>query len=341
MSYDQYIAAGVDPEQAGALIRGLMKGSGQGGPLPGDFFCQLLSLPDWLGDADSYLAIGTDGVGTKLLLGLQTGCLSGIGQDLVGMVYNDLITCGGQPFAFLDYYATGKIEPDIYRTIIQSIQAACDTCTMPLVGGETAEMPGLYQGKEFDLAGFGVAGVRRKDILDPARTVPGDTLIGLPSSGFHSNGYSLIRKVIAEREVDLEQLLTLDGQTRPIRDWLMEPTRLYVDCIDAIRAHDVEVVSLAHITGGGYIENLPRSLADSCGAELESAAFELPHCELFHWFGELAGMSQPEVLATFNGGYGMVLVCRPAAAEEVLDCLPGSQRIGKVTERRDIRVEFV
>lgn len=341
MSYDKYIAAGVDPEQAGALIRGLMKGVDADSPLPKDFYCQLVSLPDWLGSSESYLAIGTDGVGTKLLLGLQTGCLSGIGQDLVGMVYNDLITCGGQPFAFLDYYATGKLEPGIYESVIRSIQTACAECAMPLLGGETAEMPGLYQGKEFDLAGFGVAGVRRKDILDPAHTVPGDVLVGIPSSGFHSNGYSLIRKVIADQGIDLGQSLTLNGQTRAIQDWLMAPTRLYVDVISAIRAHDIEVISLAHITGGGYIENLPRSLADSCGAELRAEAFQLPHCDLFHWFGELAGMTQSEVLATFNGGYGMILVCRPAAAEAVLDCLPGSQRVGQVTERKEIRVEFV
>lgn len=333
MSYERYVEAGVDPEMAGALIRGLMQGVGTDSPLPADYFCQLLPLPDWMAVKGSYLAIGTDGVGTKLMLGLQTDCLSGIGQDLVGMVYNDLITCGGQPFAFLDYYATGKIEPDIYRAVIQSIRAACEVCDMPLLGGETAEMPGLYREREFDLAGFGVAGVQRKDILDPARTIPGDVLVGIPSSGFHSNGYSLIRKVLAEQSIDLDQSFDVNGVSRPLKEWLMEPTRLYVDVIEAVRTHDIEVVSLAHITGGGYFENLPRSLAGTCGAVLRADAFKDPHCGLFHWFADVAQMSMLEMLATFNCGYGMVAICRAPAVDSVLECISGATVIGHVIER--------
>lgn len=164
---EQYRKAGVDPERAGSLIRGLMKGAPVSGALPPDFFCQLVTLPDGLAVKGAYLAISTDGVGTKLMLGKQTGLLSGIGQDLVGMVYNDLITCGGQPFAFLDYYATGHIDEADYQTVIRSIRAACDVCDMPLLGGETAEMPGLYEAGDFDLAGFGVAGVHEKEVLSP------------------------------------------------------------------------------------------------------------------------------------------------------------------------------
>ena len=340
-SQERYREAGVDPELAGSLIRGLMKRDEGTGPLPPDFFCQLVALPDGLGTHGAWLAIGTDGVGTKLMLGKQTGLLDGIGQDLVGMVYNDLITCGGQPFAFLDYYATGRIEPDVYRTVIQSIRTACEACDMELQGGETAEMPGLYGDGDFDLAGFGVAGVREKEILSPANTMPGDVLVGFPSSGFHSNGYSLIRKIIADRALDLDEEQTFGGRTRALKEWLMEPTRLYVDVIRAIRTHDIDVVSLAHITGGGYFENLPRSLAAACGAVLRSKAFDTPHSELFTWFADTAGMTRPEMLATFNSGYGLVAVCRPAAVDAIQDQFPDARIVGEVVAQESERVVLV
>ncbi len=332
---ERYRSAGVDPERAGSLIRGLMKNAAGVTPLPDSFFCQLVALPEGVGDKHSWLAISTDGVGTKLMLGKQTGLLNGIGQDLVGMVYNDLITCGGQPFAFLDYYATGKIEPEAYSTIIQSIRGACEQCDMPLLGGETAEMPGLYGEGDFDLAGFGVAAVRNTEILSPARTVPGDALVGFPSSGFHSNGYSLIRKVIGERRLDLKAGHTFNGVTRSLGEWLMEPTRLYTDVIEAIRARDIDVISLAHITGGGWFENLPRSLADGCCATLDGKAFDPPHCDLFNWFAEVAGMSRAEMLATFNCGYGLVAVCRPSAVEGITELFPDAVMVGQVVEHTE------
>lgn len=336
----RYRESGVDPALAGTLIRDLMKGAPSGGPLPADYFCQLLRLPEWMAVDGSYLAVSTDGVGTKLMLGKQTGLLDGIGRDLVGMVYNDLITCGGQPFAFLDYYATGHIEPDVFRALIRSIRTACDACDMPLLGGETAEMPGLYGAGDFDLAGFGVAGVHENEILSPARVVPGDALVGFPSSGFHSNGYSLIRKVIADRNLDVSAEHRFGDRRRALKEWFMEPTRLYVDVIDAVRAHDIEVVSLAHITGGGYFENLPRSLADGCGAVLYRRAFDAPGCELFHWFSDVAGMTWPEILATFNGGYGLVAVCRPPAVDDIRDLFPDAQVIGEVMEQEGERIRI-
>ncbi len=337
----RYRDSGVNPALAGTLIRDMMKGAPAEGPLPADYFCQLVRLPEWMAVEGSYLAISTDGVGTKLMLGKQTGLLDGIGQDLVGMVYNDLITCGGRPFVFLDYYATGHIEPDVYRAVIRSIRAACDVCDMPLLGGETAEMPGLYGEGDFDLAGFGVAGVQQSEILSPARVMPGDVLVGFPSSGFHSNGYSLIRKVIRDAELDLSAPQAFVGITRSIGEWFMEPTRLYVDVIDAIRAHDIEVVSVAHITGGGYFENLPRSLADGCGAVLHRDAFDAPGCELYHWFSETAGMNWPEMLATFNCGYGLVAVCRPPSVDDIPDLFPDARVIGEIVEddRKSVRLD--
>lgn len=335
---NKYRASGVDPAKAGSLIRDLMKGAATEGPLPADYFCQLLALPEWMATEGAYLAISTDGVGTKLMLGAQTGLLAGIGQDLVGMVYNDLITCGGQPFAFLDYYATGRIESDVYKTVISSIRAACDQCRMPLLGGETAEMPGLYQAGDFDLAGFGVAGVQEREILSPARGMPGDQVIGFPSSGFHSNGYSLIRKVIKDQAMDLDALATFAGVTRPLKEWFMEPTRLYVDVIDAVRARDIDVVALAHITGGGYFENLPRSLAKGCGVELNQAAFDGPSCALFHWFATEADMTWPEMLATFNCGYGLVALVRPAAVEDIRALFPEVVLLGQVVEGEGVVV---
>lgn len=342
MKNDKYKEAGVDPDQAGQLIRGLMKEAQPVGPLPAGYFCQLIALPDWMAVHGSYLAIGTDGVGTKLMLGAQTGLLRGLGQDLVGMVYNDLITSGGQPFAFLDYFATGRLDPSVYGTVIQSIRSACDACNMPLIGGETAEMPGLYAAGDFDLAGFGVAGVLHKDVLDPARTVPGDVLVGFPSSGFHSNGYSLIRKVIAEQSLDLEEQKTFGGgDCRSVKEWLMEPTRLYVDVMEAIRAHDIEVISLAHITGGGYGENLPRALADTCAAVVHREAFDVPGCALFHWFAELADLSFDEMLATFNGGYGLTAIVRASAVDAIIEQFPDANVLGEVVPRKDRAVSFV
>ncbi len=336
---EKYKSAGVDAEHAGDLIRGLMADAGATGPLPRDYYCQLLPLPDWMAaHHGSYLALGTDGVGTKLLLGTQTGLLNCIGQDLVAMVYNDLITCGGQPFAFLDYYAAGKLDADQYAAVIRSIRAACDACDMPLLGGETAEMPGLYRVGEFDLAGFGVAGVREPEILAPVRTMPGDVLVGFPSSGFHSNGYSLIRKVISEKKLDLDAEHTFNGATRALKSWLMEPTRLYTDVIAAIRAGDIDVIALAHITGGGWFENLPRALAEGCGARLDGRAFDAPHSALFHWFADVAAMSREEMLATFNGGYGLVAVCRPPAVDNILEIFPDAQVVGEVVERGAGRV---
>lgn len=340
-SQARYRAAGVDPERAGTLIRGLMKGAATDSPLPPDFFCQLVTLPAGLAAHGAYLAISTDGVGTKLMLGKQTGLLDGLGQDLVGMVYNDLITCGGKPFAFLDYYATGHIEDEAYSAVIQSIRKACDACDMPLLGGETAEMPGLYGDGDFDLAGFGVAAVHKTEILRPDHTAPGDMLIGFPSSGFHSNGYSLIRRVIKDEGLDLETEHTFGGITRPLKAWFMEPTRLYVDVIDVVRARDIDVISIAHITGGGFFENLPRSLAPGCGARLDTKAFEAPHTELFHWFAKVAKMTRNEMLATFNAGYGLVAVCRPAAVDGVLELFPDARVIGEATasEDKEVRVD--
>jgi phosphoribosylformylglycinamidine cyclo-ligase len=332
---DKYRAAGVDPALAGELIKGLMKNAAPESPLPGNYFCQLIALPSWMAQEGGWLAISTDGVGTKILLGVQTGLLNGIGQDLVGMVYNDLITCGGQPFAFLDYYATGRIEPDAYGRVIRSIRAACSACDMPLLGGETAEMPGLYEPGDFDLAGFGIAGVQESEILSPAHVATGDMLVGIPSSGFHSNGYSLIRKVIQDRSMDLEATLACGGVSRKVKEWLMEPTRLYTDVIQAVRAHDVDVVALSHITGGGFFENLPRSLSDGCGATLWRNAFTGPGTELFQWFAGEAGMSLEEMLATFNSGFGMVAVCRPPSVDDVVAYFPGAKVLGEVIASPD------
>ncbi len=339
--HEKYRQAGVDPERAGDLIRSLMSGTTSQSPLPAHFFCQLVPLPDWmLTKPGTYLALGTDGVGTKLMLGIQTGQLDGLGQDLVGMVYNDLITCGGEPFAFLDYYATGQLQESDYRRVIQSIRQACEVCNMPLLGGETAEMPGLYGAGDFDLAGFGVAAVDQRDLLQPTHTAPGDLLIGFPSSGFHSNGYSLIRKVIEDAAIDLGDSLHINGKSRSVADWLMTPTRLYVDVIEAIRAHDIEVLSLAHITGGGYFENLPRALADTCSARLKSDWPASPVTELFQWFATRADMDWPEMMATFNCGYGLVAACRPSAGDAILAQFPDAAVLGTVEPRGEVAVRL-
>ncbi len=249
------------------------------------------------------LVSATDGVGTKLKLALMAESYSGIGIDLVAMCANDLIVCGAEPLFFLDYYATGKLNVNIAEKVIQSIGEGCKQSNMALIGGETAEMPGLYEGEDFDLAGFCVGIVEKSQIIDGSHVKPGDAIIGIASSGAHANGYSLIRQIIASHQIDLDSKL---GNER-LLDLLLVPTKIYVSSIRNLLSK-LPVHALAHITGGGLLENIPRVLPAHTQAHIDTNTWQQP--ALFGWIQQQGQLNQHEMYRTFNCGIGMV-ACVP------------------------------
>jgi phosphoribosylformylglycinamidine cyclo-ligase len=254
------------------------------------------------------LVSGTDGVGTKLRLAIDTGRHGTIGIDLVAMCANDIAVSGAEPLFFLDYYATGKLSVDVAESVISGIVTGCEQAGCALVGGETAEMPGMYHGDDYDLAGFCVGVVEKDAIIDGARMRAGDVVLGMPSSGAHSNGYSLIRKLIGVAGADAST--QLDG--RPLFDRLLEPTRIYVKPMLAL-ATAVPVSGFAHITGGGLTDNIPRIVPDGLEVVLERAAW--PRDPLFDWLQRTAGIDDAEMHRTFNCGIGMVAIVPAAQAD--------------------------
>lgn len=260
------------------------------------------------------LVSGTDGVGTKLRLAMQLGKHDTIGIDLVAMCVNDLIVQGAEPLFFLDYYATGKLDVATGASVIQGIAEGCRQAGAALVGGETAEMPGMYHGEDYDLAGFCVGVVEKDRIIDGTRVGVGDVLIGIASSGPHSNGYSLVRKVIEVSGARLDA--PFEGST--LGEVLLTPTRIYVKSLLALIGQ-VEVHALAHITGGGLPENLPRVLPEGCAAHIERSSWTRP--AVFDWLQEQGNIEDHEMLRTFNCGVGMVVCVAAADAERALDIL--------------------
>lgn len=247
------------------------------------------------------LVSGTDGVGTKLKLALQLNRHEHIGIDLVAMCVNDLVVCGAESLFFLDYYATGHLNVDTAATVVTGIGAGCELAGCALVGGETAEMPGMYDGEDYDLAGFAVGVVEKSEIIDGSKVKAGDVLIGVASSGAHSNGYSLLRKVIEVSNADLNQ--NLDG--RPLADVVMTPTRIYVKSMLAL-VKALPVHAMAHITGGGLPGNLPRVLPAGCDAVIDESSWTWP--PLFQWLQSAGNIERFEMYRTFNCGVGMVVV---------------------------------
>jgi phosphoribosylformylglycinamidine cyclo-ligase len=265
------------------------------------------------------LVSGTDGVGTKLKLAIDSGRHDTIGIDLVAMCVNDVIVQGAEPLFFLDYYATGKLDVDIAADVVKGIGQGCELAGTALIGGETAEMPGMYQAGDYDLAGFCVGIVEKEKLIDGLSVQAGDVLIGLAASGPHSNGYSLIRKIIEVSGASVDTLL--DG--KPLLDWLMAPTHIYVKSLLAL-LEQVEVHSLCHITGGGLPENLPRMLPDNTVARIDSNSWQWP--AVFSWLQEKGNVETSEMYRTFNCGVGMV-ICIPAS--QVGQCLDLLQAQGE------------
>jgi phosphoribosylformylglycinamidine cyclo-ligase len=254
------------------------------------------------------LVSGTDGVGTKLKLAMQLNKHDTIGIDLVAMCVNDIVVLGAEPLFFLDYYATGMLDIDAAAAVIEGIGTGCEQAGAALVGGETAEMPGMYEGSDYDLAGFCVGVVEKDKIIDGSRVKAGDVLIGLASSGLHSNGFSLARKVIEHAGADLGDALgdTTLGQA------LLEPTRIYVKSLLALAEKDL-MHAAAHITGGGLLENLPRVMPENTVAKIDTSTWQWP--QIFSWLQQNGNVEQQEMYRTFNCGVGMV-VCVDAANQD-------------------------
>lgn len=269
-------------------------------------FGALCELPP--GYQQPVLVTGTDGVGTKLRLAMQLQQHNTIGIDLVAMCVNDLIVGGAEPLMFLDYYATGKLDVDTAAQVVEGIGAGCEQAGCALVGGETAEMPGMYEGEDYDLAGFCVGVVEKSKILDGQKVKAGDVLIGLTSSGPHSNGYSLIRKILEVSGADLKQQL---GDAT-LAEALMAPTRIYVKPLLKLLAEQ-PVHAMAHITGGGLLENVPRVLPQGYQAVIDCSRWQLP--DIFAWLQEQGNVADEEMYRTFNCGIGMV-VCVPAESSK-------------------------
>jgi phosphoribosylformylglycinamidine cyclo-ligase len=327
-----YRDAGVDIDAGDALverIKPFAKRTLRPGVLAGiGGFGALFELPK--GYREPVLVSGTDGVGTKLKLAFELGRHDTIGIDLVAMSVNDILTLGAEPLFFLDYYACGKLDVVTAAEVVKGIAAGCERAGCALIGGETAEMPGMYTPGEYDLAGFAVGVVEKSRIIDGSSIVPGDVLLGLSSDGVHSNGYSLVRRIVASRGVELSAKL---GGT-PIADLLLAPTRIYVrPVLEAMTR--VKIKGLAHITGGGLTGNVPRVLADDLTARIDRSSWPLP--PVFQWLQAQGNVSDDEMLRVFNCGIGMVAVVGCDDAEAAINALSRSGenvfRIGAIERR--------
>lgn len=316
-----YKDAGVDIDAGNALVERIKTAvkrtrrpevmGGLGG------FGALCQIP--AGYKEPVLVSGTDGVGTKLRLAMDLKRHDGVGIDLVAMCVNDLVVQGAEPLFFLDYYATGKLDVDTAAAVVNGIANGCEQSGCALVGGETAEMPGMYHGEDYDIAGFCVGVVEKAEIIDGSKVKPGDQLIALASSGPHSNGFSLIRKVL---EVSKQQADTLlEGKT--LADHLLEPTRIYVkNLLSLIKAQPVH--ALCHITGGGFWENIPRVLPENTKAVIKGDSWQWP--AIFNWLQQQGNISRHEMYRTFNCGVGMIVV---VPAEKLNDALSLLQQAGE------------
>ena len=298
-----YRTAGVDIDAGDALvenIKPLAKRTLREGVLAGiGGFGALFEVPKRY--RNPVLVSGTDGVGTKLKLAFELQRHDSIGIDLVAMSVNDILVQGAEPLFFLDYYACGKLDVATATSVVGGIARGCEIAGCALIGGETAEMPGMYPPGEYDLAGFAVGVVEKDRIIDGSRIGPGDVVLGLASSGAHSNGYSLVRRILERARPDLSS----DFHGRPLSDVILAPTRIYVRPVLALLAQ-VDVKGLAHITGGGLLENVPRILGDGLTAQLDRKAWPRP--PLFDWLQSQGGVADQEMLRVFNCGIGMVLV---------------------------------
>ncbi|MDG1289661.1 MAG: phosphoribosylformylglycinamidine cyclo-ligase [Lentibacter sp.] len=333
-----YADAGVDIDAGNALVERIKpaaKRTARSGVMSGlGGFGALFDLKA-AGYSDPVLVAATDGVGTKLRIAIDTGEVDGVGIDLVAMCVNDLVCQGAEPLFFLDYFATGRLEMDKAARIIEGIAKGCELSGCALIGGETAEMPGMYPDGDFDLAGFSVGAMERGQDL-PSGVVEGDLLLGLASDGVHSNGYSLVRKLVEVSGLGWDADCPWAEGT--LGAALLTPTRLYVkQALAAVKSGGVH--ALAHITGGGLTENLPRVLPEGLGADINLDAWELP--EVFKWLAATGGMAEAELLKTFNSGIGMILSVDASEADRLKALLEAEGEtvsvLGAVTAGEGVR----
>lgn len=327
-----YRAAGVDIDSGEALVADIKRivrstqrpevVAGVGG------FGALVAIPRRY--RRPILVSGTDGVGTKLKLGIDTGRLKGLGQDLVAMCVNDVLVSGAEPLFFLDYYATGELDRLAAAEVVKGVAHGCKLAGCALVGGETAEMPGLYAKGDFDLAGFCVAVVERSKIIDGTRIRPGDVLVALPSSGPHSNGFSLVRRILAESGAAFD----LRVGRKTLAAALMMPTEIYVKPVLELLAAGVPIRGMAHITGGGITDNLTRMFPAGCAAHVDLASWK--RSEIFNWLQREGGVDEDEMRRVFNLGIGFVLVVPKRRAEAAVAALRRRRirawRVGEVVK---------
>ncbi|MGN6748143.1 MAG: phosphoribosylformylglycinamidine cyclo-ligase [Xanthobacteraceae bacterium] len=340
----RYAAAGVDIDAGNRLvdlIKPLVRAtarSGAGAEIGG--FGGLFDLKA-AGFADPILVAATDGVGTKVKIAIETSRHDTIGIDLVAMSVNDLVVQGAEPLFFLDYFACGKLDPAIGAAVVKGVAGACREAGCALIGGETAEMPGLYQSSDYDLAGFAVGAAERNQILPRADIAAGDVVVGLPASGVHSNGFSLVRKVVRDAGLDWKCPAPFaPGQN--LGEAFLTPTRLYVrSCLAAIRESKA-VKALAHITGGGFVDNIPRVLPSGLGVRI--ALERVPVLPVFKWLAATGQIAEHEMLRTFNCGIGMVAVLDSGKADAALEMLAkhGDKaiRLGEVVAAEKSAIAF-
>jgi phosphoribosylformylglycinamidine cyclo-ligase len=335
-----YRDAGVDIDAGDALVEDIKKIvrstrrpevlAGVGG------FGALVGLPKKY--RQPVLVSGTDGVGTKLKLGIDTGRVEGLGQDLVAMCVNDVLVSGAEPLFFLDYFATGRLEKNVAARVIKGIAHGCKLAGCALVGGETAEMPGMYADGEFDLAGFCVAVAEKSKIIDGSRIKAGDVLVALPSSGPHSNGYSLIRKIIATRKRALDAAF----ETGTLADALLAPTTIYVKPILKLLESGVAVRGMAHITGGGITGNLTRCFPKGTGAVVDTASWTRP--AVFDWLQREGNVEQDEMWRVFNCGVGFVAIVPRRDVDTTMAVLKRARLkpwvLGEVVKRKSADVRY-
>jgi phosphoribosylformylglycinamidine cyclo-ligase len=341
LSYKQ---AGVDIDAGNALVEAIKpavrstRRPGADGEIGG--FGGLFDLKA-AGFSDPVLVAANDGVGTKLKIAIDTGSHSTIGIDLVAMCVNDIVVQGAEPLFFLDYFATGKLDVAQGTAIVEGIAEGCRIAGCALIGGETAEMPGMYHGKDYDLAGFAVGAAERGSLLPRADIAAGDVLVAIASSGVHSNGYSLVRRIVDLSGTDWY----MDAPFAPgqsLSEALLTPTRIYVKPILAALKAGIAIKALAHITGGGFIDNIPRVLPEHLAAHVDLGAITVP--KVFGWLAHSGGLSEPEMLRTFNCGVGMLVAVAPEDAEKLVAQLTAAGETaaiaGKLTERTGEPVTF-
>ena len=336
MSEQTYKVAGVDRDAAAdaklriqsivAATQGPHVLGGMGG------FGGLYELK---GYREPVLVSSTDGVGTKLKIAVALGRYETLGEDLVNACVNDVIVCGARPLYFLDYIATGKMEPETVESLVRGMARACDEVGCALIGGETAEMPGVYGEGDFDMAGFAVGAVEKSEVLDGSTVREGDLLVGIPSNGLHTNGFSLVRHILGLDDDTSPLFEHVPELGRTLGEELLEPHRSYYPVVEPLFAL---VKSMAHITGGGLIENVPRVLPSGLGAQLDTSVWPLP--AVFSILQERSNVARDEMYRVFNMGLGMMLVCDEARVNQVLSLAPEALVVGEVMRMADERVVF-